>query len=319
MKRLISILEKKAPGIFGVKLSLFFLLFLFSCSTSDDYSKVLEITNYPDRKQDFSLWQLEPFFFEVQMSYILRTDDGKITVVDGGGKVSAGLLEGYLAQLGGEVHTWVITHPHTDHMDALLEIIGSGKIRIKRILHSAQNPEWVKLYEPGSLEDVLRYYTVLEQSGIPIVDIGEMTDFTLGDGVQLKVLGVRNEEIQVNAVNNSSLVFRVSSHSKSVLFLGDLGVEGGNKILQGNNIGELRSDYVQMAHHGQEGVDRSFYEVVRADYALWPTPKWLWENRAEGKEVNTGNYKIMQVQQWMRELGIERNYVSGLDGTIQID
>ena len=74
-----------------------------------------------------------------------------------------------------------------------------------------------------------------------------------------------------------------------------------------------------MAHHGQKGVEKDFYEAIQADYALWPTPKWLWENREEGKGYNSGDFKTITVREWMQELGIKRSYVSGLEGTIQID
>jgi hypothetical protein len=74
-----------------------------------------------------------------------------------------------------------------------------------------------------------------------------------------------------------------------------------------------------MAHHGQAGVNRSFYEAVDAHFALWPTPKWLWNNQLAGKDVNSGTWKTLEVRQWMVELGIKKSYVSGLDGTIQID
>ena len=135
----------------------------------------------------------------------------------------------------------------------------------------------------------------------------------------MRVLGGFNENITQNSVNNSSLVFRVESKSKTILFLGDLGIKGGKVLLNKIDAKFVKADYVQMAHHGQQGVDKDFYKAVDADYALWPIPKWLWENRADGKGYNTGNFKTFEVRVWMDELGIKTNYVSGLDGTVQID
>ena len=36
--------------------------------------------------------------------------------------------------------------------------------------------------------------------------------------------------------------------------------------------GKLKADYVQMAHHGQNGVERDFYEGSRADRLLLVYP-----------------------------------------------
>ena len=71
----------------------------------------------------------------------------------------------------------------------------------------------------------------------------------------------------------------------------------------------LASDYVQMAHHGQNGVDKDFYKAVAAKYALWPTPRWLWDVDS-GKGKGSGPWKTLEVRAWMKELGIEKNYVS---------
>ncbi len=132
-------------------------------------------------------------------------------------------------------------------------------------------------------------------------------------------MGDKNEKILVNLVNNSSLAFKISSRSKRILFLGDLGVEGGNEILKNFSAEDLHADYVQMAHHGQDGVDKNFYEQVRATFALWPTPIWLWENNLDAKGYNTGTWKTLAVRRWVEELHIKRNIVSGIEGTQQID
>jgi len=295
------------------------LLGIASCSNGDDYDLSLRIQAYPDRTEDFSLWQLEPFFFEVQMGYILRADDGNVIVVDGGGELAAPYLESYLKQFGGTVHTWIFTHPHSDHIGAFLEIIDKNSINIERILYVPLDEAWVQKNEPKTAALLRRYNQALNMSKAEKVMVALGDTFNLGEGVHMQALGDRNESLVKNAVNNSSLVFKITSKSKSILFLGDLGAEGGLEVLKNNPRDQLKADYVQMAHHGQVGVDLEFYRAVGAEYALWPTPKWLWENRADDKGVNSGNYKINEVRKWMQDLGVKNNYVSGLDRTIQID
>ena len=119
-------------------------------------------------------------------------------------------------------------------------------------------------------------------------------------------MGVKNPEITSNAVNNSSLVIRVSDSNKSVLFTGDLGMEGGQKLLNSPYRKKLRADYIQMAHHGQNGVDEVFYEAVQPKYCLWPTPLWLWDNdSSQGK--GTGPWDTLRVREWMERLNVKRS------------
>lgn len=295
------------------------LFLLFTCSQSDQIGG-LRVENFPDRQEDFSMWQLEQFNFEVQMCYIIRTDDNKIIVVDGGMSNSYEKVSGYLKQLGAQVHTWVVTHPHPDHIGVLQEAISGKEIQINRILNSKLDDDWALQYEGNYHELVLTYNKQLSESEIPVIDVKKGEVYALGDGVDLKIIGIKNDSITANAINNSSLVFKIESKSKSVLFLGDLGVEGGKELLRTEPPEALKADYVQMAHHGQAGVGLEFYKAVNADYALWPTPKWLWENSAQGQGPGTGNFQIPEVRGWMEnELNIKKNYVAGLEGNLQID
>ena len=200
-----------------------------------------------------------------------------------------------------------------------METIRKKKIKIDRIIHSDLKLELVEKYEPQTLEFIKEYQDILSASGILVIDAKLGDNYMLGKGVELNILGVRNETILINMVNNSSLVFKIKSSSKSVLFLGDLGVQGGNTVLSNFSVEQVKSDYVQMAHHGQDGVDKSFYEAVSPQYAMWPTPGWLWENNLEGKGFNSGTWKTLSVRDWMQDLKITRNYVAGLEGTIQLD
>ncbi|MGI9552864.1 MAG: ComEC/Rec2 family competence protein [Aurantibacter sp.] len=310
------------PGLSGSLGRIFFsaiLLANFSCSKSDDL-EILNIETFPNRQQDFSMWQLAQFDFEVQMGYIIKTDDGHVTVVDGGMPTSLQKVTGYIKQLGGHVHTWITTHPHLDHIGVLQEALFHREIQIDRILNSELNEDWVLQYEVDNQPLVSNYNNRTAASRIPVIDVKKGEVYSVGEGVDLKILGVKNDSITVNAINNSSLVFKIESRSKSVLFLGDLGVEGGDKLLKTVGREGLRADYVQMAHHGQNGVSLDFYKAVDADYALWPTPKWLWENKAPNQGPGSGKYQTPIVRAWTEnELNIKKNYVAGLEGNIQID
>src|SRR5690606_26108763 len=130
-------------------------------------------------------------------------------------------------------------------MSALLEIIKRKKIIINKLIHSSINEELVKIHEEESYINLLEYNNTINKSSILIVDANLTDTFLLGSGVTMKILGNKNMDIVANLINNSSLVFKIESKSKSILFLGDLGVAGGKKILNNETSREkLKSRYV---------------------------------------------------------------------------
>ena len=233
-------------------------------------------------------------------------------VVDGGNREDAPQLREFLKPLGNRVHAWFLSHPHPDHVDALTAILQEqGGIDIDVIYASLPDEEWVAKHEskpPTHLESVRAFRRAVKKSDIKLMEplVGQEIRV---DGNLIEILGIKNPEITSNAINNSSLVLKVSDSNKSVLFTGDLGVEGGGKLLESPLRDRLRADYVQMSHHGQRGVDLDFYRAVSPTACLWPTPRWLWENDS-GDGPDSGPWETLTVRKWMQELGVQTHYVS---------
>ena len=79
----------------------------------------------------------------------------------------------------------------------------------------------------------------------------------------------------------------------------------------------LDCDYLQMAHHGQQGCDERFYRSIRFRACLWPTPLWVWNNDV-GEGFNTAWMKTIDTRRWMDEIGIEEHYPSW-QGIVKIE
>ena len=79
-------------------------------------------------KSTFTLWQLPSQADDHGNSYVIRTANGHIIAMDGGKAPEADYLRGFLAGLGNKVDAWIVTHPHGDHIDAMMELmeIGNG-------------------------------------------------------------------------------------------------------------------------------------------------------------------------------------------------
>ncbi len=257
----------------------------------------------------FTLWQLPSQTPNQMMSYVFITSNGKVIVVDGGNRGDAPYLQGFLAALGNQVQNWFISHSHLDHFDALTAILESpGDLRIHAIYGSLPEESWVAKHESTHLKSLQAFRQALQKSGRRVIELAVGQELEI-DGLRVEILGTKNLEITANALNNSSVVMRVSDTTKSVLFTGDLGVDGGRKLLNRCSRTRLRADYVQMAHHGQNGVDLDFYRVVRPSACLWPTPLWLWENDS-GNGKDSGPWQTLTVRNWMQELNVRAHYVS---------
>ncbi len=260
-----------------------------------------------EASQSFTLWQLPNQASAQMMSYVIQSKGGKLIVIDGGRDSDAGYLRCFLHERGGKVETWFITHPHDDHTGALARILFEPEgIDPGTICASLPDSDWMaKTGDTDGSYAALMDAIAKTQRDVKSLSLGEIMEI---DGVVIQVLSVHNPEILKNAVNNSSVVLRFHDARKSVLFLADLGLEGGEKLLQSPLAEHLPSDYVQMAHHGQNGVGEAVYQKIKPRYCLWPTPLWLWDNNS-GAGKGSGPWKTLEVREWMDRLGIQKHYV----------
>ena len=259
--------------------------------------------------KDYTLWQLDTVTPAQANLYVMRTPNNKTIVIDGGWKQDAPYMKGFLAALGNHVDMWIISHPHLDHVNALTEILKQPDgLTIDQILVSFPTVEWIKKHEKKNEADIVGFHDAINKSGKEFTQV-ELGDVFEIDNIAIEVLGIMNPEItSPNAINNSCMVFKMNLPNTSLLFLGDLGLEGGEKLLAGAFSSKLPSDYVQMAHHGQQGVSEAVYQAINPKFCLWPTPDWLWDNdKGEGK--NSGPWKTLEVREWMDKLDVQKHYV----------
>ena len=120
------------------------------------------------------------------------------------------------------------------------------------------------------------------------------------DDVTIQVMNDRYE-LSTDKGNNAGIVYKMLINGKSILFLGDMAEEGGRRLLAEAGPEALKSDIVQMAHHGQNGVGEEVYQAINPSICLWPTPQWLWEN-------SSGKYRTGETKNWMSRLNVQKHY-----------
>ena len=176
-------------------------------------------------------------------------------------------------------------------------------ITIDNIYGSLASREWYHEYEAYRADTVDAFLNAL--STLP----AEKVHTSLPKGHELQVdnvtVTVLNQPylVNVNSINNSSVAYRLNINGKSALFLGDMGEEAGACLLADYTPEQLKSDIVQMAHHGQNGVSQEVYNAIRPEICLWAAPEWLWNNN-HGSGFDSASYKTIETRMWMSLLDV---------------
>ena len=162
---------------------------------------------------------------------------------------------------------------HSDHVNAFVTLVNSkmDEFFVNKVLYNFPDRELVSQYDytDSTVLTMDEFYKAVEKlSDTEVVILQNGDKFSFGD-VHFEVLLVYDESFMRNSnvVNNSCSIIRMEVEGQTVLFLGDAGVEQGKVLLEKHGE-ELRSDFVQMAHHGQNGVTKEVYEAIKPKACL---------------------------------------------------
>ena len=262
------------------------------------------------------IWQLAAQTHYQMMGYVIKTPEDHLLVIDGGWQGDMPFLWHLLQKYGGEkphIDAWFMTHPHSDHVLALCEMAEKkhGQFSIGTLYHHFPSRDLIARGEPGALRAYDAFENVKAGFHEEILSEGQRLQF---GSVDFEVLYVSDPDIVKNTSNNSSCVLRMTAEGKSVLFLGDLGKEGGDKLLSMHG-DKLQSDVVQMAHHGQSAVKMNVYDAIHPEICLWSAPNWLHNNNQGCRGYDSGVWDILHVRRHMKAQGVRR-HAFAKDGTM---
>ncbi len=239
------------------------------------------------------------------MSVLVETNQGNLIMIDGGLEGDAEHLIETLSARGGVVDAWLITHPHSDHIGALNYILSNPDcgITVNNIYYSFADISWYQEYESYRADTVQTLMDTL--ATVPSENLHG--DIYKGQEIQVDNVTITVMNLPYlfssNSINNSSVAYMLDINGKKALFLGDMGEEAGNQLLADNSAEALKCDIVQMSHHGQYGVSKTFYQTVEPEICLWTCPQWLWDND-NGGGVDSGSWYTVETRRWMAELGV---------------
>jgi glyoxylase-like metal-dependent hydrolase (beta-lactamase superfamily II) len=228
--------------------------------------------------------------------YILRLPDGRFIIFDGGYKGEDRVYNTLRELDSGDIviAAWFISHPHGDHYPALIDFIrdhgDDRSITIQRIMHNYTHHERYNINGSAGLDtsgtNVQELYTALETYAdeVPIIKVhtGQVINF---GSASIEIM-YTIEDLMPNAIpniNDSSLVIRVHMADQSIMLLADTCYDSGPIM---NNIwgSYLKSDIMQIAHHGQWPSVAEIYHSIKADIILFPAKtknvkQWVVDSR----------------------------------------
>lgn len=241
--------------------------------------------------------------------FLFKTDDGHIIAYDGGCRGDTETLLDSLELLTGSrthmIDLWLISHPHGDHFGPFVQLVRrtneGQEMPSAGLVAYYPVPDTFGFDETWCKDQLIEFNKAARECPWPKMRLMPGNVFYFGN-VTVECLLVTDESEKNNPFNNASCVFKITEkrdggHDFSLMLLGDLGVEGGERLLK-CDLSVLKADAVQMSHHGQKGCTKAVYEAIHPRYAFWFTPDWLWNS--EGSELSTVNNR-----KWINDMGAE--------------
>lgn len=164
----------------------------------------------------------------------------------------------------------------------------------------------VNMATPEECLAVASWDSVDAYNDLLALDISDINYVNSGDvlsicGLQFEILSAFDENVRAlsrDYLNDGSMMFKVSGQEESFLFCADVGVCMSDFLLQKYGADKFAADYLQMGHHGNGGLNDSFYQSVCPQIAFFDAPDWLMYDE-------TGKYNTPEKISLMQNLGSE--------------
>ncbi len=224
------------------------------------------------------------------MCFVITLEDGRYIVIDGGYKDDESRLWDYLRDNnrrtdGVKIAAWLMTHSHPDHYACLNAFYLSCEGRGISVEYVIANPvpesrfnmryiydKWMRDKLPKIVEWLGAKYIVPHAGQVLRFCNTELEILYTHENLAPKLVGNPNE---------ASTVFRFKADGKSVLFLGD--IEFSTPVLNGMYGESLKSDIVQINHHGYAGGSEAEtseeLRLIDPSLAIWTTSRATFDLR----------------------------------------
>lgn len=236
-------------------------------------------------------------YYTSGMSYVMKLDDGSFIVIDGGYDKQGDadrLYELMKKQSGGEenitVAAWIFTHAHSDHSEVIIKFARgyADKVSVERFIYNFPGSGQIGNHSdsaPKVIGTLDAYY-----KDVPRIKAHAGQKLYIRSAVIEMLYTLEVSADQLKNYNNSSLVFTVKAEGKQIMMLGDYS-ETAPMLLKLYTAATLKSDVVQVAHHGISDGSNLLNRAIEAEYALWPVValqlKTYWQTNPKNIDLST--------------------------------
>ncbi len=243
------------------------------------------------------------------MGYIITLEDGSFIMVDSGSTTSTSasaagkenldhvrvwnMLNKLNKRKDGKIiiRAWIITHCHADHIQVFEKFCKNygSKVTIEKyyecvvptsVCYNGKNPDYRVIN--GNVDKANNYVT----NGFDMVMLHTGMHFSMY-GAEFDILYTVEDlyPTRLDYFNNASTTFKVTAGGTTALITGDIYTDA-SYVLVDRYPTALKSDIVQISHHGNQGATKAFYEAVDPTVALWPTSETLFKQLTSGEGRN---------------------------------
>jgi len=204
---------------------------------------------------------LEVDFLDVGQgdAILIKTPDHQRILIDGGpSNAVVNKLGENLPFFDKKIDLIILTHPHADHLDGLIEIL--KRYEVKKILSTGVI---------HTTPDYLSWLEEIKNQNVPmeIARAGQTLDFDGGIKMEIFYPSEDSAGRQVENLNNTSIVAKLVFGQTSFLFTGDAETEAEESLLVGDF--DLQADVLKVAHHGSKNsTSQNFLEKVQPKFAV---------------------------------------------------
>lgn len=212
------------------------------------------------------------------LGMIYKLPDGRFVIFDGGDNYTIDTLYPFLKSQSTDgnitVAAWFLSHAHNDHQGMFTKTVNlHSDVKIETIIHNyAARETYLDIGEDNNtLMQALRNLINKKLPDTKIIKAHTGQVFSFG-GCEFEILFTPEdfapEKLQM--FNDTSLVVRANFEGKSILMLADATYRLGSMLV--NMYGDyLKSDMVQLAHHGIWASNPRLYDYIQAEVLFWPT------------------------------------------------
>ena len=218
-------------------------------------------------------------YYTSGMSYVMHLADDSFIVIDGGydNQANADNLYNVMKKQAKDpenivIAAWILTHAHSDHVELLPKFGKSygDKVTVERFIYNFPSVEQMSTYahsdSRSKAESAIKTY------------------FKSAERIKAhagQVFHIRNAKVEIlytieigaglleKDYNNTSLVFTLETENTKILMLGDYS-EDAKTLMSLYTAETLKSDVMQVGHHGVSGQSMVLPTIVAPEYALWP-------------------------------------------------